>query len=273
MICSRDRASQLHRCLTALEQIRTSINWECIVVDNGSTDDTSKIVRDWSLKAKIPVTLLYEGIAGTSRAKNLGWRHAKGKIITFTDDDCYLDPNMLSDTFECFKESDIAFLGGRVLLHDPDDYPITIQTLNQRIDIPPESFIRAGLIHGANFSFTRESLEAVDGFDNHFGAGTPFPCEDVDLMARISFHGYWGAYDPKPFVYHHHNRKTKEQAKSLMNFYDCGRGAYYAKAINTSKMRWIYIKRWLVSARRNPKRFYRELVGAIRYLQLVYKKS
>src|SRR3546814_9709199 len=64
-----------------------------------------------------------------------------------------------------------------------------------------------------------------------FGAGTPFACEDVDALARAAAAGWRGAYDPRPLVYHHHGRKTREDALRLRRVYDTARGAYYAKCI------------------------------------------
>jgi hypothetical protein len=52
-----------------------------------------------------------------------------------------------------------------------------------RIDIEPLSFVATGLIQGANFAIRRDALESVNGFDDDLGAGTPFPREDVDVLA------------------------------------------------------------------------------------------
>ena len=52
-----------------------------------------------------------------------------------------------------------------MLLHDPRDYPITIQELDHRVEIAPKSFVQPGLIHGANFAFRRSVLEEIGGFD------------------------------------------------------------------------------------------------------------
>ena len=100
---------------------------------------------------------------------------------------------MLDRIVGCFEEASLGFVGGRVLLFDPTDFPITIQELDHRVEIEPCAFVPAGLIHGANFAFRREVLEAIGGFDPGFGAGTPgFACEDVDAVARAAAAGWWG---------------------------------------------------------------------------------
>ena len=72
-----------------------------------------------------------------------------------------------------FEEPWLGFVGGRVVLFDPTDFPITIQELDRREDVEPHAFVPAGLIHGANFAFRREVLEAIGGFDDEFGSRNP----------------------------------------------------------------------------------------------------
>jgi GT2 family glycosyltransferase len=203
-----------------------------------------------------------------SRARNRGWKAAHGEIIAFTDDDCYPDPKFLQTIVDCFEEDlRIGFIGGRILLYDSTDYRITLQESEERQEISPGSFINAGLIQGANFACRRKAIESVDGFDELFGAGTRFPCEDIDIIARISSVGWFGAYDPRPLVYHHHRRKTELEAAQLMIQYDRGRGAYYAKCLTNASLRNVYLKNlfWKVRSQ-NLGTTYREFTAAMEYI-------
>jgi GT2 family glycosyltransferase len=145
----------------------------------------------------------------------------------------------------CFDEdARLGYVGGRILLFDPTDYPLTIQESPARNEIAPGDFLPAGLIQGANLAARREALASVGGFDGRLGAGAWFPCEDVDVLARMSARGWRGAYDPRPVVYHHHRRKTRDEADRLMRQYDRGRGAYYAKCILNPALRGAYARNW-----------------------------
>lgn len=268
IICTRNRDSQLDACLKSLTKLKTPFYWEPIIVDNASTDGTQSIIKYYKETSLPNLINVIEPKKGLSRARNCGWKIASAPIVTFTDDDCYPDPDFLINTLLCFEEeSRLGFIGGRVLLHDPTDYPITIQERSTRLLISPKDFIPAGLIHGANFSFRREVLEQANGFDPLLGAGTKFTGEDVDIQARISAMGWYGAYDPRPMVYHHHQRKTQAEADQLMKQYDRGRGAYYVKCLLNPTLRKTYAKHWYWSMRRQPlKKSYHELIAGMEYL-------
>jgi GT2 family glycosyltransferase len=226
------------------------------------------VVAAFAASSSVPCRLLVEPGKGSGAARNCGWRAAQGEIIACIDHDCYPDPGYLEAVLRCFDEDErLGFVGGRVLLHDPTDYPITIQERAERLDLAPGAFVASGLILGANFAFRRAALVAVDGFDEWFGAGALFACEDVDVIARIAAAGWAGAYDPRPLVYHHHRRKTDEQVRRLRRQYHRGRGAYYMKALLDRRMRAAYGWAWLDNIRRQPLRMsLREIAAGGEYL-------
>lgn len=205
---------------------------ELIVVDNGSTDATHEVLECFAASAVLPVRIVHEAHAGLSNARNAGWRTAGGDIVAFTDDDCYPAADYLAALRDCFAQPDLGYVGARVLLYDRDDYPITIQPLNERVDIPAHSYVKPGLIHGANMAFRRAVLERIGGFDPALGAGTPcLSAEDTDALCRASAAGFAGAYDPRPVVYHHHGRRLQSQVDALLESYDVGRGALFFKGL------------------------------------------
>lgn len=265
VICTNNRAEQLGSCLNYVEKINCLLPWELIVVNNASTDQTETVLEDFFKKTSLAFRRVYESVPGSGHAKNTGWRLADGEYVAFIDDDCYPKEDYLTEVINCLDEGSWGFVGGRVLLFDPTDYPITIQTSEVRREYEACSFIAAGEIHGANFAFRRQALEAVKGFDPQFGAGTPYPCEDVDVLARILGAGWNGVYDPRPVVHHHHRRKSDAVPK-LIAAYDRGRGAYYAKCIMNSNLRHLYGYSWLKKIpRQSLVTTQREFIAALRY--------
>src|SRR5271165_3476417 len=250
VICTRNRAARLAQTLNRVLAMRSQLTWELIVADNGSTDGTSAIVRECAAACDHSVRLICKPGRGVSYARNAGWQSAKSDIVAYIDDDCYPAEDYLDAVFDCFsKDPRVGFVGGRILLHDPSDRRITIQESLERRSFPPNSFIRPGVIQGANLAFRRAALTEVGGFDPWFGAGAIFTGEEAELLARISTAGWTGAYDPTPLVYHHHGRKTASDEWYLMRSYDRGRGAYYAKCMLDSGMRQLYVRNWLLRRR------------------------
>jgi glycosyltransferase involved in cell wall biosynthesis len=243
VVCTRNRAVQLERALQSFQRLRCDFAWELVIVDNGSGDETADIVAAYELR--LPIRYVAEKRPGLGRARNKGWRAARGDIVAFTDDDCYPAEDFLTSIMRRFDESPtVGFVGGRVKLYDPRDLPVTIRDIAEPHLFAPGQFIRAGAIHGANFAFRRNVLEQVDGFDERFGAGTRFSCEDIDMMARVLAIGWYGAYDPRIVVAHHHGRRTLDDVKVLNREYDRGRGAYYVKCILNRRISYVSAKNW-----------------------------
>lgn len=244
VICTRNRGSRLSGMLNSLETLRSRRSWEALLVDNGSTDDTMRILT-LACKDNSHIRTLRVARIGLGAARDAGWREAKGEIVAFSDDDCYLDPYFVDCLLEVFDERpEISCVGGPIMLFDKADYPVTIDERHTVSDLAPYSFVRPGALAGANFSFRRNALEKIGGIDPEFGAGTPFPCEDIDAVAAVAWAGMKSTFDPRPVVFHHHGRKLAD-LPSLLATYDRGRGAYFAKYILQRDSRVVYLQGWV----------------------------
>jgi glycosyltransferase involved in cell wall biosynthesis len=244
---TRDRGSVLGQCLAALGRLRCREPWELVLVDNGSSDETPRLLAAFRDAAPAPCRVLEERRRGSSCAKNTGWRAARGAIVCFTDDDCYPAPDYLDRMLDAFAEPAVGFVAGRLLLYDPSDLPTGIKPETSPREYPPGFAFPPGELHGANFAFRREVLERIDGFDELTGAGTPWPFEDVDAVMRASLFGFAGRYDPRPVVYHHHRRRDRQALQAVEHGYARGRGAYFVKYLALARRgpRLDLLKRWV----------------------------
>jgi GT2 family glycosyltransferase len=278
VICTRNRLSKLKHSVDVLLSVTTARDWELVIVDNASTDGTSEYLASIDQKRfnRVHVTTTFQPKRGLAAARNKGWRTANGGIVAFTDDDCYVSKDYVDSVIQVFDDDvNIGFLSGRILLFDILDNRITIQESQHRCDFRPWTFLDAGAVQGANLAFRRMVLERIGGFDERLGAGTPFPCEDIDAAAGALWAGIPGVYDPRPVVYHHHGRRTEREALELMRSYDAGRGAYYAKYILRRDSRSEYVRAWMRSIRNDcvealrrghlPRRSLRELSSGLRF--------
>ncbi len=266
IVCTRNRAARLDAFFESVGRMRARASWELVIVDNGSTDDTPTRLESLARSMDSPVTILSEPRAGLGRARNAGVRAARGALLAFTDDDCYPAVDYVDRVVDAFTDPERAFVGGRILLYDAEDHPITIRVDTTPIPIPPRSVVPSGLVQGANMAFRREVLERIGGFDDALGPGTPFCNDDVDSVARASAAGFAGSYVPEPVVHHHHGRRGPADIAALWRSYDHGRGAYYAKCIFDLPTRWQVARYWWQSV--GVQTFgatKRELGGALEY--------
>ena len=280
IVCTRNRAARLPEFLARVASLEAPPGgWELIVVDNASTDATPHLLDRFARSAPFPVRCVHAADPGLSRARNTGLAHARGDILAFTDDDCYPQPDFLRALVDAFNEDGPGFVGGRVVLHDPDDARICVKDLPAAIDVLPRSFVRAGVIHGANMAVTRDVLRAVGEFDPLLGAGSVCVAgEDTDYIARAVWAGWGGRYDPRAVVAHHHGRKPGHDAEMQRREYDRGRGAYYMKHLLNARSRRVYLAGWYWEARHHLRRrrigrLWRELTGAARYAVQRYVSS
>jgi GT2 family glycosyltransferase len=273
VICTRNRASILSNCLRSLAAVRSNRNWEVLIIDNASTDDTADVVLAADNCGGRMKFFKVDRI-GLGAARDAAWRMTRGRFVAFTDDDCYVSPNYVDSVAQAFgTRPDIACVGGRILLYDPADARVTIDEGNEPRLLSPRTFVAAGQLQGANLAFRREALEAIGGLDPELGAGTPFPCEDVDAVAAVVWKGFHAGFDPTVVIFHHHGRRAEDLPRLLAS-YDRGRGAYYAKYILQAETRHAYIRGWAQAALagRTFRHFHdmrsviREWAGALRYL-------
>lgn len=276
VISTRDRAEFLQPFLASLEKIATRQPWELIIVDNGSVDETWVLLARFASRAPTRIALVREPRPGLSHARNAGVRATAGEIVCFTDDDCYPRPDFVDSVLEVFEDADIGFMGGQILLHDPEDAPVCITTRTSRLLFASGEFITTGEIQGACMAFRREVFSDIGLFDTAFGAGGPLKgAEDCEMVARACFAGWNGGFFTEPVIYHHHRRRGEGAAKITWS-YDYSRGAFFAKLLlRYPRYRYLILRHWhwvtpifWRPSQRAFIKFWRELRGACRYALL-----
>lgn len=102
-ICTWNRSDFLGTTISSLEQLEVpaDIHWEVLIVNNGCTDDTDQVVRQFS--DRLPIRLLHEKQQGLSNARNCAIDAAKGDYILWTDDDVIVDPSWLVAYANAFR--------------------------------------------------------------------------------------------------------------------------------------------------------------------------
>jgi GT2 family glycosyltransferase len=266
---TRNRARQLEPCLASVAKIRCDLPWKAVIADSGSGDDTQTVVSNFFDHKDVRGHCVWEPERGGCHGKNAGINVSGDEIVAFTDHDCYPGPDLLDRICEIFADSRIGFVGGRILLHDPNDYPLTINGSMKTLRFSAGGIVPcAAAAQGANMAFRRAALIAIGGFDPALGPGKPFPGEDCDAVTRIWSSGWDGGYFPTPVASHHHGRKTPVAAFHRRT-YHYGSSAVFAKLLMDRSTRWPYCRHWarriLGDAKCPRRKLFHQFRGAIDY--------
>jgi glycosyltransferase involved in cell wall biosynthesis len=242
VIATYNRAADLRQTLASLARLRPQGDWEVIVVDNNSTDDTSRVVRDTAAQFPVDLRYLFEARQGRSPALNTGIRAARGSIIATTDDDVRVAPDWLDSAAGGLESTGGEYVGGRVLpiwrgtrpgwLADRPGKQWAVIAL---LDYGPEILefgIRVPL--GVNMAFTRTAFDRVGLFDPETGrrAGTLLGQEVREWCIRARKVNVRGFYVPAMTVQHviPENRLTKQYFRRWFYWRGISRAMLYERA-------------------------------------------
>ncbi|MDB4441902.1 glycosyltransferase [bacterium] len=192
VICSYNGAHTIRDCLEGMQKLDYP-NFEVIVVNDGSTDETVGIVKGNGFR------LINIENQGLSNARNVGLEEATGEIVAYIDDDAFPDEHWLKYIACKFLTTDCAGVGGPNIA-PPGEGKIADCIANAPGG-PAHVLIsdqEAEHIPGCNMAFRRDCLKAINGFDPKFKIAG----DDVDLCWRIQQGGLWLAFSPAAKVWH-----------------------------------------------------------------------
>ena len=178
-------AATIDQQLEALAAQRADVEWELLVCDNGSTDDSRERVARWH--SRIPRLRLIDASArrGPSAARNIGVAEAQGEWVLFCDADDVVDPRWIDAHMTALR--DYAAVVGRI------DYERL-----RRPGTPMLTWLKAGhlVFHAptlphlsaagsGNFGIRRDVFLELEGFEESLRTA-----EDADLSWRLQLAGY-----------------------------------------------------------------------------------
>ena len=179
--------------LTSLEK-QTFSDFEVLVVDDGSTDDTAAVVEKFTQRDN-RFQLLKKQNGGLSSARNYGIRHARGEYIALLDgDDVYHRDKIATHVARLYNQPDVGVVYSASQTIRDDGKPTFISLSGKPVHSNPmlallcKNFVG----HGSNAVFRRCLISEVGEFDENLRSW-----EDVDLWLRIAATQKWRFYREK----------------------------------------------------------------------------
>lgn len=182
VIPTRDRASLLNRCLTAIGELDFPRgDFEVLVIDDGSRTEPIEIVERHA--SQINLRYYHRNSQGPARTRNWGLHCAQGEYVVFIDDDCAPQASWLSEFNRAFENRPAAGLGGKVIpalgssaFGRASQMLITFLYDDLPRHNPPLAFFCSN-----NLAFPRQVLIDMGGFDESFKMPA---AEDRELCTR-----------------------------------------------------------------------------------------
>ncbi|OGJ45039.1 hypothetical protein A3J23_00440 [Candidatus Peregrinibacteria bacterium RIFCSPLOWO2_02_FULL_48_14] len=221
IIPTYNRSDKLEKCLRALQgQTLSQDSFEVIVVNDGSSDDTEKLLTRWK-EAWPLLKILHQKNSGQGIARNHALSKAEGQIILFIGDDIYCAPDFLKKHTDFHQENpgtNFACLG--LTVWDP------AQPISPFMDwltsggpqfayhhLSPQEEASFWYFYTSNLSLKKEFL-AEERFDSDFKA---YGFEDIELGYRLFKKGLKLVYCPEALALHDHPMEEGSLKKRMQN--------------------------------------------------------
>ena len=207
VICTYNRAYLLPDLLKSLsEQTLEKSEYEVIVTDNNSTDDTRDIIERFSIRYP-NINYCFEERLGASYARNHGLSVARGHYVSLIDDDCTVPAQWLAVAKEVIEHHCPAVFGGPFYPFYNTPKPPWFKDIYGSYDLGNEARpLLREFLYGGNSFYKRVLLLNVGGFNNALGPiGDKLGYgEDVapQILIQAKNPGELFFYDPRLYVYH-----------------------------------------------------------------------
>lgn len=253
IIPTLNRAGSLHLCLERIKENSLSgeERMEVIVIDSSDDNSSEIICKEFNFSQ-----YLKSKLKNRSFQRNLGLKKAKGEVIAFLDDDCFVRDSWLVRLSARFKKNNIDILGGVVFDQEQEvsrfhgtefigrvfDNGMTIANFMS----PINRMVEVDWLPGGNMAFRREVFNRIAGFDVSCIGTAGY--EETDLCIRAQKAGYKLFFDPQIAVDHVRGERFDigRDRKEFRGRYYAGRNYTYFLlknfGVDFRKLFFIYFK-------------------------------
>lgn len=223
----------LPRCFQALLTTQHNHRCEIILINDGSTDDSSTLIQAFAAQNPGLVQVLSKDNGGEASALNMGWRAARGRFVAILEADVEAEPDWLTQCLNFLKESpDFIAVGGR--LKAPPDDPWIARF--HGYDVEAKLLSHSGSVRhltSANVLYRREAFEIAGPFDERL----------INASLDAVFNGR--LIDAGQRLYHLADARVLHRYKSTLRGYLSRHFAYARYRVYGPRLNLYPADRWL----------------------------
>jgi len=149
--------------------------FEVIVVDNGSIDQTKSVAQ------LFPVRLVSCSKPGSYAARNMGVKKSRGQHIAFIDSDCIAHPNWLKNGLKVLKQKQTSLVGGKIEFIFKNSTPSIFEYLDSANKLNQRGYVSSGFAATANMFVKKDIFKKHGYFREDFLSGG-----DYELGQRLT---------------------------------------------------------------------------------------
>ena len=195
-----NRPDEIDELLESLTKFTSTIPFEVVIVEDGSTISCQNIIEKYI--DKLTISYYFKPNSGPGDSRNYGMKVAKGDYFIILDSDCIIPEDYLTRVQESLDTEYVDCFGG------PDAALDSFSDIQKAINFTMTSFLTTGGIRGGsekvdkfqprsfNMGLSKKAFEASKGF------GNIHPGEDPDLSIRLWNLGFQTKLIKNAFVYH-----------------------------------------------------------------------
>ena len=211
-----NRPFELDELLKSISKQKRDVDFEVIVVEDGSKVKSETIVKDYAVFLNIKY--FYKENTGPGDSRNFGVKEANGEYLIFLDSDCILPNDYLQEVSLALKNNFTDGFGGADMAHD------SFTDWEKAISYSMTSFLTTGGIRGSekardkfqlrsfNLGVSKKAFLKIKGFSKQrFG-------EDIDLTFRLWKSKCTTQFLSKAFVYHKRRATWRQFFRQTFNF-------------------------------------------------------
>jgi len=224
ILCTYKGASKgIDKCLNSILNLNYPLKYfELIVVNDASTDNTEELIKDYKKKF-VKKKIIFKYIKNKknlqlygSKQKGFNMRNKNSEVICVTDDDCEVDKNWLNYLCKHYDDKKVGSVGG--FIDSKNDKTILERFAKNSKNNILSNPVNARFFHGANCSYSVQSLLKIGGFNPNIISGG-----DADVSFKLKKERYKLIYESEAIVYHQHRVSLKNLWKQ---FFKYGKGDF-----------------------------------------------
>lgn len=215
-----NRPDEVDELLQSLTQQKFAPGFEVVLVEDGSTEDASKVVEKY--RSKLNLKYLDKENSGAGLSRNFGMKNASGNYFIILDSDVILPPTYLQAVDSVLHQHYTDAFGG------PDDAHESFSALQKAINFSMTSFLTTGGLRGGkkqpqyfgakyqprsfNMGLSKKAFQKTGGFSNRKIG------EDIALSQRLWQEGFDSQYIDEAVVYHKRRSTLSAFFQQTYNF-------------------------------------------------------